>query len=259
MAHDGLKDRNELASEALDSRLLSLEHGDDHVEDGLVLAEVVPEREELDKTRQDLGKRHGLGVSLDHASQAAGSVVDKTSAGVVGGLGAADVKNGLKDLKDGSVIVDDILVGAVGAQKTSAEGSVGLGLRVLILQTLGEDGHEALGVRSAATLHGLDAVGHGANSSRALEALLGRRKLQDEGLEHLPHLTELVAKSDSKASNDLKCSLNDEPVVLGGLLSRDLSVLEVIVVGLARVLLLEDEAKVGSNLLERSRAGGAVG
>ena len=198
-------------------------------------------------------------MSLDHASQAAGSVVDETSAGVIGGLGAVDVKNGLEDLEDGTVVVDDVLVGAVRAEKTSAEGSVGLGLRVLILQALGEDGHEALGVRSAATLHGLNAVGHGANGSGTLEALLGRGKLEDEGLEHLPELAELVAKGDGETSNDLKSSLDDEPVVLGGLLGGDLEVLEVVVVGLARVLLLEDEAEVGGDLLERSRAGSTAG
>jgi hypothetical protein len=258
-AHDGLEDGEELAGEALDGGLLGLEHGDDHVEDGLVLAEVVPEREELDKTRQDLGKRNGLGVSLDHAGQAAGGVVDKTSAGVVGGLGAVHVKNGLEDLEDGTVVVDDVLVGAVGAEKTSTEGGVGLGLRILVLQALGEDGHEALGVRGAATLHGLNAVGHGANGSGALETLLGRGILEDEGLEHLPELTELLAKGDSEASDDLKGGLDNEPVVLGGLLGGDLEVLEVVLVGLARVLLLEDEAEVGGNLLERSRAGGTTG
>jgi hypothetical protein len=198
-------------------------------------------------------------VSLDHAGQAAGSVVNETSARVVGGLGAGDVKDGLEDLEDRSVVVDDVLVGAVGAEKASAEGSVGLGLRVLILQALGKYCHEALGVRSAATFHGLNAVSHGANGSGTLEALLRRGKLEDEGLEHLPKLAELVTKGDSEASDDLKRSLNDEPVVLGGLLSGDLGVLEVVVVGLARVLLLEDEAEVGSNLLKRSRAGGAGG
>jgi hypothetical protein len=258
-AHDGLEDGEELAGEALDGGLLGLEHGDDHVEDGLVLAEVVPEREELDKTRQDLGKRNGLGVSLDHAGQAAGGIVDKTSAGVVGGLGAVNVKYGLKDLEDRAVVVHDVLVSAVGAEKTSTEGSVGLGLRVFILQALGKDGHEALGVRSAATLHGLNAVGHGANGSGTLETLLGRGVLEDEGLEHLPELTELFAKGDSEASDDLKGGLDNEPVVLSGLLGRDLEVLEVVLVGLARVLLLEDEAEVGGNLLERSRAGGTAG
>jgi hypothetical protein len=53
-AHDSLKDGQELAGKALDGGLLGLEHGDDHVEHGLVLAEVVPKRKELDKTRQDL-------------------------------------------------------------------------------------------------------------------------------------------------------------------------------------------------------------
>ena len=258
-AHDGLEDGEELAGEALNGGLLGLEHGDDHVEDGLVLAEVVPEREELDEAGQDLGKGHGLGVGLDHAGQAASGVVDKTSARVVSGLGAVNVKDRLEDLEDRAVVVDDVLVGAVGAKETSAEGSVGLGLRVLILQALGEDGHEALGVRSAATLHGLNAVGHGANGSGTLEALLGRGVLEDEGLEHLPELTELFAKGDSEASDDLKGGLDNEPVVLSGLLGGDLEVLEVVVIGLARVLLLEDEAEVGGNLLEGSRARGAAG
>ena len=258
-AHDGLEDGEELAGEALNGGLLGLEHGDDHVEDGLVLAEVVPEREELDEAGQDLGKGHGLGVGLDHAGQAASGVVDKTSARVVSGLGAVNVKDRLEDLEDRAVVVDDVLVGAVGAKETSAEGSVGLGLRVLILQALGEDGHEALGVRSAATLHGLNAVGHGANGSGTLEALLGRGVLEDEGLEHLPELTELFAKGDSEASDDLKGGLDNEPVVLSGLLGGDLEVLEVVVIGLARVLLLEDEAEVGGDLLEGSRAGGAAG
>ena len=258
-AHDGLEDRDELAGEALDGRLLGLEHGDDHVEDGLVLTEVVPERKELDKTRQDLGQGNRLRVSLDHAGEAAGGVVDQTGARVIGGLGVVGVKDGLKDLEDGAVVVDDVLVGAVGAKETSAEGSIGLGLRVLILQALGEDGHEALGVRSAATLHGLNAVGHGANGSGTLEALLGGGVLEDEGLEHLPELAELFAKGDSEASDDLKGGLDNEPVVLGGLLSGDLKVLEVVIVGLARVLLLKDEAEVGGDLLEGSRAGGAAG
>ena len=258
-AHDGLEDRDELAGKTLDGGLLGLEHGDDHVENGLVLAEVVPEREELDETGQDLGKRHGLGVGLDHAGQAAGGVVDETSAGVVGGLGAVNVKNGLEDLEDRAVVVDDVLVGAVGAEKTSTEGGVGLGLWVLILQALGEDGHEALGVRSAATLHGLNAVGHGADGSGTLEALLGRGVLENEGLKHLPELAELLAKGDSEASDDLKGGLDNEPVVLSGLLGGDLEVLEVVVIGLARVLLLEDEAEVGGDLLEGSRAGGAAG
>ena len=198
-------------------------------------------------------------MSLDHAGQAASGVVDETSAGVISRLGAVNVKNGLEDLEDRAVVVDDVLVGAVGAKETSAEGSIGLGLRVLILQALGEDGHEALGVRSAATLHGLNAVGHGTNGSGTLEALLGGGVLEDEGLEHLPELTKLFAKSDSEASDDLKGGLDNEPVVLSGLLGGDLEVLEVVVIGLARVLLLEDEAEVGGDLLEGSRAGGAAG
>jgi hypothetical protein len=114
-------------------------------------------------------------------------------------------------------------------------------------------------VRSATTLHGLDAVGHGANGGRALETLLGRSVLEDERLEHLPKLTELVAKSDSKAGNDLHGGLDDEPVVLGGLVGGDLEVLEVIVIPLAGVLLLKNEAEVGGDLLEGSRAGVAAG
>lgn len=55
-AHDGLEDGEELASEALDGGLLGLEHGDDHVEDGLVFAEVVPERKELDETGRTWGR-----------------------------------------------------------------------------------------------------------------------------------------------------------------------------------------------------------
>jgi hypothetical protein len=258
-AHDSLKDGQELAGKALDGGLLGLEHGDDHVEHGLVLAEVVPKRKELDKTRQDLRQRDGLGVSLDHAGEAAGSVVDQTGARVVRGLGVVDVKNGLEDLQDRAIVGDDVLVGAVGAQETSTEGGVGLGLRVLVLQALGEDGHHALGVRSATTLHGLDAVGHGAHGGGALETLLGRSVLEDERLEHLPELTELVTKSDSKASNDLHGGLDDEPIVLGGLVGGDLEVLEVIVIPLAGVLLLKDEAEVGGNLLEGSRASVAAG
>jgi hypothetical protein len=258
-AHDSLKNGQELTGKTLDSGLLSLEHGDDHVEDGLVLAEVVPEREELDKTRQDLRQRDGLGVSLDHAGEAAGGVVDQTGARVVRGLGVVGVKYGLEDLQDRAVVGDDVLVGAVGAQETSAEGGVGLGLRVLVLKALGEDSHHALGVRSATTLHGFNAVGHGANGGGALETLLGRSVLEDERLEHLPELTELVAKSDSKASNDLHGGLDDEPVVLGGLVGGDLEVLEVVVIPLAGVLLLKDEAEVGSDLLERSRAGATAG
>jgi hypothetical protein len=258
-AHDGLKDRDELAAKTLDGGLLGLEHGDDHVEDRLVLAEVVPERKELDETRQDLGQRHGLGVGLDHAGQAASGVVHETSAGVVSRLGALNVENGLEDLEDGTVVVDDVLVSAVRAKKTSAEGGVGLGLGVLILEALGQDGHHALGVGSAATLHGLDAVGHGANSGGTLEALLGRGELEKESLEHLPELAKLFAKGNCKASDDLHSSLDDEPVVLGGLLGGDLGVLKVVIVDLARVLLLEDEAEVGSDLLERSRATSGAG
>lgn len=256
-AHDRLKDGQELAGEALDGGLLGLEHGDDHVEDGLVLAEVVPEGEELDETGQDLRQRDGLGVSLDHAGEAAGGVIDQTGARVVGGLGVVGVKDGLEDLQDRAVVGDNVLVGAVGAEESSAKGGVGLGLRVLVLQALGEDGHHALGVRSATTLHGLDAVGHGANGGGALETLLGRSVLEEERLEHLPHLTELVAESDSKAGNDLHGGLDDEPVVLGGLVGGNLEVLEVVVIPLARVLLLKDEAEVGSDLLEGSRAAAA--
>lgn len=258
-AHDSLENGDKLASQTLDGGLLGLEHGDDHVEDGLVLTEVVPEREELDETRQDLGQGDGLRVGLDHAGDAAGGVVDEAGAGVVGALGAVDVEDGLEDLQDWAVVVGDVLVVAVGAEEAGAESRVGLRLGVLVLQALGEDGHHALGVRGAAALHGLDAVGHGADGSRALEALLGRGVLDDEGLEHLPELAELVAKSDSEAGNDLHGGLDDEPVVLGGLLGGDFEVFEVIVVPLARVLLLKDEAEVGSDLLERSRRVVAAG
>jgi hypothetical protein len=196
-------------------------------------------------------------VGLDHAGQAASGVIDETSAGVVSRFGALDVEDRLEDLEDGTVVVDDVLVSAVGAKETSAEGGVGLGLGVLILKALGQDGHHALGVRSAAALHGLDAVGHGANSGGTLEALLGRGEFEKERLEHLPHLAELFAKGNCKASDDLHGSLDDEPVVLSGLLGGDLGVLKVIIVDLARVLLLKDEAEVGSDLLERSRAAGA--
>lgn len=114
-------------------------------------------------------------------------------------------------------------------------------------------------MRSAATLHGLNAVGHGANGSGTLETLLGRSVLEDERLKHLPEFTELFAKGDSEASDDLKSGLDNEPVVLSGLLGGDLEVLEVVVVGLARVLLLEDEAEVSGDLLKRSRAGSTAG
>ena len=72
-------------------------------------------------------------------------------------------------------------------------------------------------------------------------------------------LAELFAEGDSEASDDLKGSLDDEPVILSSLLGRDLEILKVVVVGLARVLLLKDEAEVGGNLLERSRASGTAG
>jgi len=258
-AHDGLEDGQELAGEALDGGLLSLEHGDDHVEDRLILAEVVPEGEELNETRQDLGQRDSLGVSLDHARETAGGVIDQAGARVIRGLCVVGVKDGLKDLQDRAVVRDNVLVGAVGAQETGAEGGVGLGLRVLVLQALGEDSHHALGVRSATTLHGLDAVGHGADGSGSLETLLGRSVLEDERFEHLPKLTELVAKRDSKAGDDLHGGLDDKPVVLGSFVRGDLEILKVIVIPLARVLLLEDEAEVGSDLLKRSRAGAAAG
>ena len=184
----------------------------DHAEQRVILLVVVLQGQELDESREDLLEGHVLTVAEDHAAKAPGRIVLKT--------GHILVQAGLQTAEDRRVLLDNLSIGiGVLHQTTNGIGSVGLGLGVLLAETveqqLEERGSE-LGARSA---HAVDAFSKDADGGSTLEGLVAAGIAEDGLLEDLPQLGEALTQSSGEARHNVKTGVNDNPVELGGLLA----------------------------------------
>lgn len=212
---------------------------------GLVLVEVLAERQQLDQARKDLLKRNVLGVPHDHAADATGSVIQHASLLLL-------VEHGLEFGEDGGEVLQDLLhiVGLLAEHAHSVCG-VGPGLGVLVRQTVDKQLHKSGRVRSDRTTHVANAVGDGANSVAALHRLLAAGVLHDRLFEDLPELRKALTKSSRETGHTVKSNLDDEPVILRRLI-KSLLINLVTKVLLAGVTLGEDGNEVVGELRDNS-------
>jgi hypothetical protein len=88
-----------------------------------------------------------------------------------------------------------------------------------------------------------------------VEVLVRAGKSENRLLEDLPELTKAAAKSSSKADNNVKSGVNDEPVVLGRTSVNILLLLLVTKVLLAGVRSSNDKTNDRNNLLKETILG----
>jgi hypothetical protein len=212
---------------------LLLVQRNNHFKHSLVFLVIFSERKELDEYGEDVVERDVVGMSLDHASDTAGRVVEETCFLLL-------VQEGLELGEDGVVLADDLgFVGALLAQKTSAVGGVAADFWILVSETLEQQLHQTGSVGCNGSTHVANSLGDGANSSAALVLLLSADVLDNGLLEDLPELAEGLAEGGGKAGDDLHGSLDDQPVVLGRL-QFDVEFVLAVKVLLADVSLLQN-------------------
>lgn len=215
---------------------------DDAFVNWLVLLKVLLEWEDVDEDREDLGDRDLVWVGHDHARHATRGVVQSAS--------KLSVEKWLKGLEDLVVCWEvGVGIGRILDQETGCVSSVGAGLWVLVLQAVEKELEEGSSVWSDSGLHVAGALSNDADGGGALEVLLGRSTLHDRLLKDLPELTELGAKGDREADDDIKSGVNNEPIVLGCLLDI-LLVLLITLIHLAWVLASDESGEDSRGLLE---------
>jgi hypothetical protein len=240
-----LEDRHQGGRQLLDSGVVPLIQLDEHAEDGLVLLVILAEREELDEARQDLGDRKPVSVLSDEAADTTSCVVKET--GLILG-----VKKRLDLGEDGRQVLGNfVVVSGVLGQETHTVDGIGLGVNVLVRQAVEKDLEQTALVLCATLAHVADTLGNSANSGTALGGLLAAGVLHDRLLEHLPELGELAAESDSKAGDDLHGGLDDQPVILRGLVEVDFLTL-VAKILLAGVTLGDDSKQLLAHVRDSS-------
>ena len=214
----------------------------DHLKHSLVLLVIFSERKQLDEHGQDVRERDVVGVSLDHAGDAAGRVVEETGFLLL-------VQQRLQFGEDGVVLAGDLcFVSGLFAEKTGAVCGIAADFWVVVSETLEQHLHQVGGVRGHGGAHVTDGLGDSANSGAAL-VLFGSADVLDNGLfEDLPELAEGLAKGGGEAGDDFHGGLDDQPVVLGGL-QLDVELVFAVEVLLANVSLLQDREDHLDNLL----------
>ena len=214
----------------------------DHAEQGVVLFKVVLERQDVDKNGKDLLDGHVLTVSEDHTAQAASSVV--LESGNIHGKAVLQLCEDGRDLLDNSGIV------GVLDQASDSVGSVRLGLRVLVTETVHQKFEERRGELGNGGTHAVDALGQNTDSSGTLERLAAAGVTEDGLLKDLPEFSEALAQRGGQTRDNVESRVNDNPVELRSLLgSRELLLTEL---NLARVLLVDD---VGNHLDDVVKSG----
>ena len=150
----------------MDNGVLLLVEGNDHFEDGFVFLVVFSERKQLDKDGQNVVEGDVVGVSLDHAGDAAGGVVEKTCFLLL-------VEQGLELSEDGVVLAGDLcFIGGFLAQKASAVSSVRADFWVFVSEALPQPLHQRSGLRGDRSTHVTHSLSNSAYSSTALVLLL---------------------------------------------------------------------------------------
>lgn len=236
------KDWHQLWSQLLDGGVAVLVKTDNALVDWLVFLKVLLEREDVDEDWEDLGDRDSVWVGHDHARHATRGVVQSAS--------KLSVKERLKGLEDLVVCWEvSVGIGRVLDQETGRVSSVGASLWVLVLQAVEKELKEGSSVWGDSGLHVTSALSDDADGGGALKVLLGRSTLHDWLLEDLPELTELGAKGDGEADDDIKSGVNNEPVVLGCLLDI-LLVLVITLIHLAWMLASDESGEDSGGLLE---------
>jgi hypothetical protein len=210
----------------------------DHAVQGLVLLVIVLQGEDGDENGENLLERDSLTVSENHTAETSSSVV----------LKARDLhlQTGLQPGKDGRVLLDDLSVcGGVLDKTANSIGRIGLGLRILIAQAVNEELQERTSELSDTSPHTVDALGKDSNGGGTLQSLSATSVAQDGLLKYLPEFGEAPAQSSSETGNDVKGSVNNNPIELRRLLTGLERLLFGAKLELARVLLRDD---VGDHL-----------
>lgn len=214
---------------------------DNHVEDGLVLLIILPQRQKLDETGQHLGDRHLIGVLGDEPAHTACRVVEQTCL-------VLRVKERLDLAENGGQLAEDLAVArGLLAEQTDTIDRVGLGLRVLVRETVHKQLQEVARVRCAGFAHVANALGDSADCCASLDRLLAAGILDNGLLERLPQLAKSRSKGDGEAGDDLHGRLDEQPVVLRRLVEH-LALVVITQILLARVALGDDGQKLLHNL-----------
>jgi hypothetical protein len=247
-AEDLLEDTDELGSELLDGRVGLLVEVVDVLVDRGVLLVILLEGKSVDDGGKSLRNKLVVGV-LGHHTR------DGTS-DVVGHAHLVDSQERLKLLPEERVHGESLAgIGRVEDNQTNGVSSVRLSQRVRVCEAADQGLAKRLSEGSDRLATVLGDLGNGANSGRSVEILVGAGKSENRLLKDLPELAEAVAESSSKADNNVKSSVNDEPVVLGRTSVNLLLLLLVTKVLLAGVRSSNDKTNDRNNLLEETILG----
>lgn len=251
-AEDLLEDTDELGSELLDGGVGLLVEVVDVLVDGGVLLVILLEGKDVGNGGEGLRDEVVVGVLGHHAR-------DCTS-DVIGHAHLIDSQERLELLPEVRVHGEGLAgVGRVEDNETNGVSSVGLGQRVGVCQATDKSLAERLGEGSDGLTGVLSDLGDGANSGRSVKILAGAGKSENRLLKDLPELTEAAAKSGSEADNNVKSSVNDEPVVLGRAGVNLLLLLLVTEILLAGVRAGDDKTNDRNHLLEETVLAGEKG
>ena len=99
-------------------------------------------------------------------------------------------------------------------QQTDGVSGVGFGQGVRIAQTASQSLADRLSVGSDGALNVLGNLSDGANGGGALDVLRRANELENRLLEDLEQLGEGGTKSSRETNNNVKCCVDDKPVIL---------------------------------------------
>lgn len=173
-------------------------------------------------------------MSEDHTAE--------TSSGVVLQAGNVHLQAVLELAEDGGDLADNTSVVGVLEQTSDSVSGVGLGLGVLITETVDKELHEGRGELGDSGAHAVDALGQDTNSGGTLKRLAAAGIAEHGLLKDLPELSETLAQGGGHTGDNIESGVDNNPVELGGLLGSRLVLTEL---NLARVLLVDD---VGDHL-----------
>jgi hypothetical protein len=195
----------------LSSEIEELTETDQALENWLVLLEILLQWEESNEDWENIGDGDLVWVSHDKTAD--------TSSSVVGGSRILSLEKRLK-LPENLVETWEVCrsVGGVGNQETNGIGSIGSRLDVLVRESVEEKLEKSCGVRGNSGAHVVGALSNDTDGCGAFVVLVSGGKLHHWLLEQLPDLNKLRSKSLCKANNDIQSSVDNEPVILRGLL-----------------------------------------
>jgi hypothetical protein len=247
-AEDLLEHVDKLGSKLLNSGVGLLVELEDVVVDRSVLLVVLLEGKDIDNGGKSLSNEFVVGVLGHHTRNCTGNVV--------GHAHLVDSQERLELLPKKRVHGESLAgVGRVEDNEANGVSSVRLGQRVGVCEAADKSLAKRLSEGSDGLASVLGNLSDGANSGGSVKVLAGAGKSENRLLEDLPELTEVVAESSSQADNDVKSSVNDEPVVLGRTGINFLLLLLVAKILLARVRSGNDKTNDRNHLLEETILG----